>query len=61
MMAAKPTIGSTPVKHVEHFKNGVATVTITIPLGAKGKLLTIPLTVKVSGVTTTRIASYRIA
>jgi basic membrane protein A len=44
-IAADPTVAGKPVKHVERFTYGVARVTLTLPKKAKGKKLTVKLTV----------------
>ena len=41
-----PTIGSTLVAHSEQLKNGTASVRLTVPPTAKGKRLTVKVTIK---------------
>jgi basic membrane protein A and related proteins len=44
-IAADPSVAGKPVKHLEQFTYGIARVTVTLPKNAKGKKLTVKLTI----------------
>jgi hypothetical protein len=55
-----PTIGSTLVAHSEQLKNGTASVRLTVPPTAKGKRLTVKVTIKLGSQTATRLTTIPI-
>jgi hypothetical protein len=59
-MSSNPKISGTIVKHVEHFANGLATVTLKVPKTATGKKLSVALTIKTADGSASRIATFRI-
>ena len=48
------------IRHAEQFTNGVARLAFTIRKNAKGKLLTVRLTIKLGGQSATKIATFRV-
>jgi hypothetical protein len=60
MMSSNPKINGTIVKHVEHFANGFATVTLKVPKAATGKKLSVALTIKTTDGSASRIATFHI-
>jgi peptide/nickel transport system substrate-binding protein len=59
-LTCNPKINGKPIRHTEQLKRGTARLTLTIPKTAKGKLLTIKLTIKTASGTTTRTATFHI-
>lgn len=59
-LACDPSIQGKVIRHAEQFTHGVARLSFTIPKNAKGKLLKVRLTIKVSGRSTTKIATFHI-
>ena len=59
-MICDPSIQGKVIRHAEQFTNGVARLAFTIPKNAKGKLLTVRLTIKLGGQSATKIATFRV-
>ena len=59
-MICDPRIGTHMLKHVEQFKNGIASLRFTIPKTATGKLLKVHLTIRLGTQSATRIATLHI-
>jgi hypothetical protein len=59
-MIGNPRLGGTVVRHVEHFGNGYATIAVKLPKTAKGKSLSVALTIKVGDQSTSKTTIFRI-
>jgi hypothetical protein len=59
-MICNPTIAGKLLKHVEQYRSGNASVSLTIPRNTKGKLLRIGVTIKLGTEATTRTANFRV-
>lgn len=59
-MICDPSVQGKVIRHAESFSGGTARLSFTIPKNAKGKVLTVKVTIKVGGQSTTRIASFRV-
>jgi hypothetical protein len=59
-MDCVPTIDGKMLTHGSTFKGGTATIRLTVPKAAKGKLLKVRLTIKLSGQAATRTDSFRV-
>jgi peptide/nickel transport system substrate-binding protein len=60
-MVCDPKVGGRVLRHLEHFKAGVASLTFKIPRSARGKLLHINLTIRAAtGESSMRIATFRV-
>jgi streptogramin lyase len=60
-MICDPRIGTHLLRHAEQFKNGTASLHLTIPENAKGKLLKVHLTIRLGAQSATRIATFQIS
>jgi hypothetical protein len=59
-MIGNPKVNGVIVKHVEHFGNGLATITLKVPKAAKGKQLKVALTIRVADQSASKLATFRI-
>jgi hypothetical protein len=59
-MDCVPAINGKMLEHGSQFKGGTATIRLTVPKAAKGKLLKVRLTIKLAGQAATRTDSFRI-
>jgi hypothetical protein len=59
-MTGNPKVNGVIVKHVEHFGNGRATITLKVPKAAKGKQLKVALTIRVADQSASELATFRI-
>jgi hypothetical protein len=59
-MIAIPSVAGKVITHGQQFKNGVARVSFVVPKTAKGKLLTVKVTITSSGGSATRIATLSV-
>jgi hypothetical protein len=59
-MIGNPSVKGTVIKHFEQFKNGNATIRLTIPATARGKALKVNLKMVLGDESTTRIATLLI-
>jgi hypothetical protein len=59
-MIGNPSVKGTIIKHHEQFKNGDATIRLTIPATARGKTLKVNLKMVLGDQSTTRIATFLI-
>jgi hypothetical protein len=60
-MDCNPAIGGRTLPHGDSFKRGTATLDLTVPRSAKGKLLEVRVTITFDGRRATRVGSFRIA
>ena len=60
-MDCNPAIGGKTLTHGDSFKRGTATLNLTVPRSAKGKLLKVRVTITFDGRRATRLGSFRIA
>jgi hypothetical protein len=61
-MICDPRVNGVVLRHSEHFKNGIATLSFKIPKTAKGKTLEVHLKMRVGNdVGTTRVTTFRIS
>ena len=58
-MTCDPSVSGKVIQHAESFGNGTARLSFVIPKTAKGKLLTVKLTIKAGG-SATKIATFRV-
>ena len=58
-MTCDPSVNGKIIQHAESFGNGTARLSFVIPKTAKGKLLTVKLTIKAGG-SATKIATFRV-
>lgn len=59
-MVCDPSIGGKVLRHTESFKYGIASLRFLVPATAKGKLLTVRLTIHWRGTTASRVARFRV-
>jgi hypothetical protein len=59
-MIGNPRLGGTVIRHVEHFGNGYATIAVKLPKTAKGKSLSVALTIRVGDQSTSRTRTFKI-
>lgn len=59
-MICDPSVNGKVIPHVELFAGGKAQLSFVIPKSAKGKLLKVRMTIKVGGVSTTRVVAFRV-
>jgi hypothetical protein len=60
-MISNPSVnGKVIYPHWERFDNGVASVLLTVPKTAKGKMLTVPLTIKLGSELTRQVETYQV-
>jgi hypothetical protein len=60
-MTLDPRLNGKLVPHAEQFKNGTATVRLTVPTAARHKTLKVHLTIRVGAQSATRIATFHIS
>ena len=59
-MSATPRVGGKPVRHVERLAGGRAAITLTMPKQARGKTLSVALTIRVGVQSVSRTVAFRI-
>jgi len=60
-MSSAPSVnGKVIYPHYEKFQNGIASVRVTIPANAKGKVLKVPVTIKLGNESFTHTATFQI-
>jgi hypothetical protein len=59
-MSCSPSIDGKSIPHQERFANGVARVWFVVPKGARGRLLTVKLTIRAGASTATATAVFRV-
>jgi hypothetical protein len=59
-MVCDPSVAGKVLKHAESFKGGTARLSFLVPKSAKGKLLKVRVTITVSGVAVTKIATFKV-
>ena len=60
-MTSDLRVGAQSLAHTQSFKNGTAAVHISVPVGAKGKVLTVRVAIVANGQSVTRLASFHVA
>jgi hypothetical protein len=59
-MVCDPSVRGKVIRHSESFRNGTARLTFTIPRTAKGKPLTVKVTINLGSRSATRIATFHV-
>ena len=59
-MICDPSVAGKVLAHRERFTAGTATLSLTVPKGARGKLLTVKLTIKTGSGSASRTATFRV-
>jgi hypothetical protein len=59
-MTCDPRLKGRLVAHREQFRNGIATLRLTVPTTARGKLLQVHLRIKLGSQAATRLDGFRI-
>jgi hypothetical protein len=60
-MICDPSVAGKLIPHGEQFRNGIARLALTVPTHAKGKLVTVKVTIKLGAKASTRTATFRVA
>ena len=59
-MICEPSVAGKVIPHSESFKAGKARLSFVVPRMAKGKQLTVKVTIKTAGGSASKVATYRV-
>jgi hypothetical protein len=59
-MVGSPSINGLVIRHVEHFGNGLATITLKVPKAAKGKTLAVGLKIEVADQSASKLVTFHV-